>query len=97
MTKKHECCFHGNDDELGKFCCKCELGVKRGPSFHDERFFCHVCSEIHPGSRLLDGCPNWLDNMSKMGMDAQEMNEIIKLDRAVRKKLRDEPLTSEPG
>ncbi len=62
----HLCCLHGNAAvHPGEFrmrmCCKCEFGVRKGPSMpHDETFICQQCDDAeHPGSRLLDGCPTW--------------------------------------
>lgn len=62
---QHLCCLHGNAVvHAGEFrtrmCCKCEFGVRKGPAMpHDATFLCPQCDAEHPGSRLLDGCPQW--------------------------------------
>lgn len=61
----HLCCLHGNaglipDGEPRRYCCKCEYGLRKGPALeHDTSFYCYHCQTEHPGSRALDGCPEW--------------------------------------
>lgn len=67
---KHECCNHGNgiDD---RYCCKCKFGVRKGPSLpHGNGFYCDFCKVTHGGSRMLDGCPNWLEAFDQALSDA---------------------------
>lgn len=61
----HLCCQHGNarlipDVRPQRYCCKCEFGLRKGPSLsHEDSFYCADCAISHPGSRMLDGCPTW--------------------------------------
>lgn len=64
---RHLCCQHGNvsataapDPDAVRYCCKCEYGLRHGPALeHDSSFYCAPCDTEHPGSRHLDGCPQW--------------------------------------
>lgn len=62
---QHLCCQHGNPDEWSgdtalRYCCKCQFGLRKGPALpHEDSFYCANCEAFHPGSRMLDGCPNW--------------------------------------
>lgn len=61
----HLCCQHGNaglihGEEPRRYCCKCAYGLREGPTYeHAAAFHCEFCQSEHPGSRTLDGCPQW--------------------------------------
>ena len=83
MTSQHEPCLHGKGGSWpGQYCCKCKFGLEKGPSLHEDSFYCMVCEESHPGSRILDGCPNWNpDNLSE-----EEREKVLALLEAATKR-----------
>ena len=69
--REHVCCLHGNAAVKAgaptvRSCCKCEFGIRKGPALpHDDGFYCEDCDDLHPGSRMLDGCPNWWEELQE--------------------------------
>ncbi|ATG86495.1 hypothetical protein J4T96_gp084 [Mycobacterium phage Finemlucis] len=65
--KKHECCWHHPVGLVEPYCCRCEFGVRKANAMaHTKSWHCDKCKTDHPGSHMLDGCPNWLERWNKL-------------------------------